>query len=114
MESRLSGTTVESGLRNLISRMDDRQDRLQRIIESDLPDLVGTLIANYCSCTPATQAETDAAAERLRQRLKGKIGSLDVAQGRLARMIEGEYDSVITGLRGISPSFLAPIWRPSS
>ena len=98
IKHRLPGDTIETGLGKLSSRLGLDQQGLREVIDSDLPDIVGTAIANYCSCTPATEADAAAAAQTVRDQLDARIDKLGLARGRLTTMIEGQYDTVVAGL----------------
>lgn len=99
MQERFEGSTAAQGLQKLSNRLRLRQEKLALTAQGDLPALVGAVIANYCKCTPATQAETNAAAAAVRAGLTAQAADLGIAQTRVAEMIKGRYDSTIAGLR---------------
>lgn len=99
LQEQFEGSTAAQGLEKLSDRLRLRKQTLRDTAQGDLPEMVGTVIANYCRCTPASQARTDAAAAAVRAGLKASAAHMGLAQTRVTEMIKGRYDSTIAGLR---------------
>lgn len=99
VQSRFEDSTAAQGLQKLSDRLGLQLANLTAFEQSDMPEIVGAVIAGYCKCTPATAAETDAAAAAVRAGISARISSLGSAETRVTEMIKGRYDSTVSGLR---------------
>lgn len=99
VQERFEGSTAAQGLAKLSGRLGLQQDSLKTLQQGDFPEIVGAVIANYCNCAPATDAQTDAATQAVRAAISARISALGIAETRVTEMIKGRYDSTIEGLR---------------
>ncbi len=95
----LADRAVPQGLQKLADQLGARQAAKERAAESDLPDLIGKVIANHCKCTPATDAEVARSTALVRAAMQANAARLGLQQGVIFDVIKGKYDAILAALR---------------
>lgn len=89
---------VLEGLSRFSSQLGIRQDRLDEMSASDLPEVVGAIVENLCTCGHAAPEAVSARAEAIRAGLQARAAVLGQGQNRLADFIKGRYETTVAAL----------------
>ena len=99
----LAALSSQQGLNDGISRLAKRfgvqQDQVEALSKTDMPELIGALVENLCTCGNATPEGVAARAEAVRSALAVRASALGQAQSTLVGFIEGQYTATVAALR---------------
>lgn len=90
---------VKKGLGRLAQQLGRRQARLEGIAASEVPEQIGRIVENICSCGQATPESIAARSEMIRESLTQNAALAGVNQKRLTDFLRGRYEETITALR---------------
>lgn len=95
----LTEDAVPQGLQKLADQLGVRQTAQKLAAQSELPQLIGAVIANRCKCTPATEAEVAHSTAIVRAGMQAYAARLGQQQSAILDVIKGKYDAIIAALR---------------
>lgn len=90
---------MEKGLTRLSERLGRKKVHLENLVASDMPEIVGKLVEEYCSCGQPSDARAEARGQAIRAALEAHISTLGLSQVAITEFIRGQYDATVAALR---------------
>ncbi|MEL6205523.1 MAG: hypothetical protein AAFR47_09455 [Pseudomonadota bacterium] len=88
----------KDGLRRLSDRLDLRREGLDARAASEFPEVMGPIIASFCTCGQVQVEDVTVRTAAVRAALKARAAAVGVDQSRLVDFMRGKYTETVDAL----------------